>query len=184
MQEAKARGDADAVYAIVRSEHAHADRWIRIDGEPQPTPESMGLIRWAAGQGSLGAMHYLATDLPYIPEAESRAWGDKLIAIFKAKADKGDLDAQVFLARVLLFRLSNAGTEDERSEQGIALLRSAADKGSSLGMRELATCYAAGVGVPQSFDLGQEWFAKADAAEAKERSGGAEGLKPAKPEDH
>ena len=183
MQEAKARGDAEAVFNIVRSEHAHADRWIEIDGEPQPTRESMALIRWAADQGSLGAMDDLATEWDYIPDAEGRAWGDKLIAIFKGKADKGDLDAQVSLARVLLLKRSNAGAESERDEQGIALLHSAANKGSAGAMRQLAKCCAAGIGVPQSYDLGIEWFAKADAAEAKERSGGAAGLKPAKPED-
>ena len=144
----------------------------------------MTLIRWAAEQGSLGAMHDLATNSAYIPEAEGRAWGDKLIAIFKAKADKGDLDAEVSLAKVYLYKRSSTGTREERNKAGIALLRSAADKGSAGGMWELGACYVAGIGVPQSFDAGQEWFAKAAAAKAKESSGGAGGLKPAKPEDH
>ena len=87
---------------------------------------------------------------------------NEAIALYRKAADSGCSDAMVHLAMMLMDR-----SDDERRE-AIALLEKADEAGNPSGTRDLAYCYAVGIGVEKNKELGAKLYIKAaEAGNAK-----------------
>jgi uncharacterized protein len=75
----------------------------------------------------------------------------------KAKAAKGDSDAQLYLAVQCYFGI---GT-NQNYAAAVKWYRKAAEQGDSIAQRSLGVCYERGQGVPQDYEEAVNWYRKA-----------------------
>lgn len=114
--------------------------------------EAIRLWEKAAEKGNVDALYSLGD---FYSEISHRNI-EKAIHYFTLAADKEDLDSMYELGKLYYMN-----SPHENHKTSFEWFNKAAKKGKVLAMREVAICYAKGIGVEKNPTLADEWFKKA-----------------------